>query len=278
MRLARRVTCASHPGHAAATLLSCLGAQVVLSLAIPAVHDPAAAQDFLLLSSAALYGLLPLLFRPQEYLAKVLLVVAHQLLAWWGLHALHYRVAICGAGVGEGVLLAGRGTGVLRTGQAPGWTGQAQGEASGPEAGGGSQGLRGGRLGLHEKDGQEGDEEGVGHGKAEWPRLYAGGAAASDHVSNGAVQAEALQGGAAGAPVDEMMGQGEGSLVPALARLYMGGFVLLEAYCSLLHPALLGSRLPFLPLMLTSMYCAVGVGWVWMRMLLGMLPTWRNPV
>ena len=53
------------------------------------------------------------------------------------------------------------------------------------------------------------------------------------------------------------------------ASLYLAGFVLLEVYCSFLHAALWGLRLPFLPLMLTSMYCALGIGWVWTHMLIG---------
>ena len=41
--------------------------------------------------------------------------------------------------------------------------------------------------------------------------------------------------------------------------LYLFGFLPLEAFCSFLHPALLASRMPFLPLMGTSVYCAIGV-------------------
>jgi alpha-1,3-glucosyltransferase len=49
-------------------------------------------------------------------------------------------------------------------------------------------------------------------------------------------------------------------------KLYLVGLVLLEAYCSTGHQLLLQGRLPFLPLLLTSTYCAVGVGWVWAQM------------
>jgi len=48
-------------------------------------------------------------------------------------------------------------------------------------------------------------------------------------------------------------------------------FCLLELYNALLHPVLLQQRLPFLPLLLTSVHCALGVGWVWARMLGGFL-------
>jgi alpha-1,3-glucosyltransferase len=64
-------------------------------------------------------------------------------------------------------------------------------------------------------------------------------------------------------------GQSGGSgWLPAAARLYMAGLVPLELYCALGHRALLGDRLPFVPLMLTSVYCAAGVLWAWGRMAL----------
>lgn len=62
---------------------------------------------------------------------------------------------------------------------------------------------------------------------------------------------------------------GAGPLLPLLPALYVAGFVLLELYCSAVHPLLLGTQLPFVPLMLTSMYCALGVGWVWLRLTWG---------
>ena len=40
---------------------------------------------------------------------------------------------------------------------------------------------------------------------------------------------------------------------------YLSGFVPLEIFVSALHPMLLGPRMPFLPLLCTSVYCAVGV-------------------
>ncbi|KAJ9530420.1 hypothetical protein QJQ45_000798 [Haematococcus lacustris] len=123
----------------------------ILPLAIPAVSSPSAAQDFLLLSAAGTYGLLPLLYQPQEYPIKLLLLLLYQLLSTSGLSRLH-------------------------------------------------------------------------------------------------------------APLTK------GRLLGGPARLYLSGFAGLELYCSLVHSWLLGARLPFLPLMLTSLYCSLGVGWVWLSM------------
>lgn len=49
---------------------------------------------------------------------------------------------------------------------------------------------------------------------------------------------------------------------------YLAGFLALELFCSAVHPAVWGPRLPFLPLMLTSVYCSIGMLAVWLRMFL----------
>ncbi|KAF8065603.1 dolichyl pyrophosphate alpha-1 [Scenedesmus sp. PABB004] len=54
--------------------------------------------------------------------------------------------------------------------------------------------------------------------------------------------------------------------LPRGTRLYVAGLAAVEAYASLGHAALLRGRLPFVPLLLTSTYCALGVcaAWAWM--------------
>jgi alpha-1,3-glucosyltransferase len=56
----------------------------------------------------------------------------------------------------------------------------------------------------------------------------------------------------------ERLGTPTVGLVP-WESAYLFGFVGLELFCSFAHPMLLAPRLPFLPLMATSVYCAVGV-------------------
>ena len=55
---------------------------------------------------------------------------------------------------------------------------------------------------------------------------------------------------------------------------YLYGLVFLEFYCSAIHPfTVLAVKLPFLPLMLTSVYCAVGVVWAWIVFYMDTLKT-----
>ncbi len=57
---------------------------------------------------------------------------------------------------------------------------------------------------------------------------------------------------------------------PAVCVLW--GLAGVEVY-SLIHPFLLGDRLPFLPLMMTSVYCAAGLLWGWFCLGWSLLPS-----
>ncbi|KVH95896.1 probable dolichyl pyrophosphate Glc1Man9GlcNAc2 alpha-1,3-glucosyltransferase [Cynara cardunculus var. scolymus] len=50
-----------------------------------------------------------------------------------------------------------------------------------------------------------------------------------------------------------------------MEKSYLLGFVVLEIWGQFLHPFLLGDKLPFLPLMMMSFYCALGMmySWIW---------------
>ncbi|KAM8976757.1 dolichyl pyrophosphate Glc1Man9GlcNAc2 alpha-1,3-glucosyltransferase [Pelodytes ibericus] len=59
----------------------------------------------------------------------------------------------------------------------------------------------------------------------------------------------------------------EGPLLSWLETLYLYGLVPLEVFCEVVYPlSPWEQRLPFIPLLLTSVYCAVGVGYAWIRL------------
>ena len=63
-------------------------------------------------------------------------------------------------------------------------------------------------------------------------------------------------------------------IVESYEAWYLYGLVFLEFYCSAIHPfTVLAVKLPFLPLMLTSVYCAVGVIWAWIVFYMDTLKT-----
>ncbi|CAM6088201.1 unnamed protein product [Calypogeia fissa] len=57
----------------------------------------------------------------------------------------------------------------------------------------------------------------------------------------------------------------QGSVVRTLRRLYVWNLVLVEIYGQCVHTFVFGSRLPFLPLLLISTYCALGFLYAWAR-------------
>lgn len=98
----------------------------------------------------------------------------------------------------------------------------------------------------------------------------------SDIHRGSVIKSDGATNNSAGSPVAAPKGPmciscmlGAGTMLAFFPALYCAGFVPLELYCAFIHKMLLGARLPFLPLMLTSMYCALGIGWVWVRMFIG---------
>eukprot|EP00050_Salpingoeca_kvevrii_P015916 m.51117 g.51117 ORF g.51117 m.51117 type:complete len:507 (+) comp6588_c0_seq2:1-1521(+) len=49
-----------------------------------------------------------------------------------------------------------------------------------------------------------------------------------------------------------------------LEKVYLAGIVVLQVFVGIVHPLVFGQRLPFLPLLATSAYCAVGVLYAWL--------------
>lgn len=92
--------------------------------------------------------------------------------------------------------------------------------------------------------------------------------------SQASTSPEKSKGGAKEAAVASSRSEdGRKGLLSWLERWYLLGLVLVEVYASWLHAVLLGSRLPFLPLMLVSTYCAVGIGYAWLQQLQMVLRT-----
>lgn len=58
---------------------------------------------------------------------------------------------------------------------------------------------------------------------------------------------------------------GKQGFIGKFGTIYLLGLLGVELWGQLLHPYIFGSRLPFLPLMLISIYCAAGMmySWVW---------------
>ncbi|KAK4267914.1 hypothetical protein QN277_024634 [Acacia crassicarpa] len=54
-------------------------------------------------------------------------------------------------------------------------------------------------------------------------------------------------------------------LIGSTGKCYLAGLVVVEIWGQFLHPLFLGDKLPFLPLMLISIYCAFGImySWIW---------------
>ena len=54
-------------------------------------------------------------------------------------------------------------------------------------------------------------------------------------------------------------------LIGWIGKIYLLGLLVVEIWGQFLHPYLLGTRFPFVPLLLISVYCALGImySWIW---------------
>ncbi|GIL93435.1 hypothetical protein Vretifemale_20839 [Volvox reticuliferus] len=173
--------------------------QALLPHAVDAVLTPSAARRFLLLATAGHYGLLPLIFRPQEYGTKILVLLSYLFISMVALGSVHAEVRLGAREAG----VAGEGA----ASQSPLRPSKMQGSSTSPA-----------KLGM------------------EW------------ETAKSPMKGTAVLG--------------------RLAKLYLAGFLVVELYVSIVHEAVpaLRRRLPFAPLMLTSVYCSIGVLAVWVDM------------
>lgn len=56
-----------------------------------------------------------------------------------------------------------------------------------------------------------------------------------------------------------------GFVIGLIERIYLAGLVVVEIWGQFLHPLLFGDKFAFMPLMLISVYCALGImySWIW---------------
>lgn len=110
------------------------------------------------------------------------------------------------------------------------------------------------------------DGSGVGLG------LGSGLGAADAHAAKQAAQDGPLSAGSASGPGpaarhwETLRSGNPGRLLARREAIYLAGLPALEAFSAVVHPLLMRRRLPFLPLLLTSVYCACGMSWAWWRM------------
>ncbi|GLT84252.1 hypothetical protein SLE2022_024950 [Rubroshorea leprosula] len=148
----------------------------VIPLAIVAVESLEDAKHYFLLSIVSCYSLFPLLYEGQEYPIKVLLLLLHSILMWFGFSA------------------------------------------------------------QFTKDEASETEEQTNNDESVWSE-----------------KSRASSGG------KEWFGIGW------IGKVYLFGLLVVELWGQILHPYILGETFPFIPLMLMSIYCALGMtySWIW---------------
>jgi hypothetical protein len=211
---------------------------VLLPMVLPAVRNAAWGQQFVLLSTAAHVGIFPLLFGVQEMPVRWLLAALYYVGCSWGLSSIHgcqcqqQQQQQPGAAVGA--------TAVERQAATPSKQQQQASTSDDLQTPAGAQTRRQAAAAAVAMPSSRSQ-------LASRKQSLAAGGAAAQQQTRGAFPF-----------LKECC-----SWLPVMYRVYLVGFVVLELYCTLGHRVLLGDRLPFVPLMLTSVYCALGVTWVW---------------
>lgn len=149
----------------------------VIPLAIVAVQSMEDARHYFLLSIVSCYSLFPLLFQAQEYPIKVLLLLLHTTLMWFGFSSQFSSISAVKARVPR-----------QKKGDKWGWKGSSN-----------------------------------------------------------------------------IVTQNGGFIIGWIEKSYLLGLLVVEIWGQFLHPIVLGNRLPFVPLMMISIYCALGMmySWIW---------------
>jgi hypothetical protein len=210
---------------------------VEIPMALAAVRSNDWGQQYVLLSTAAHVGIFPLLFQTQEIPIRWLLAVVYYIICVWGLSSVHMQ--------GEGT--AAGPNAVAGTPQK-----QQQASRVGSSSSAAAAIQTPSPVGLRTR-----------RQLAQRQQAVSSPTAGSPSSSTPQVKATPAHASVAGGAGGVLSMHQCCSWLPTLSRVYLAGLVLLELYCTLGHKLLLGDRLPFVPLMLTSVYCAVGITWVW---------------
>ncbi|CAL5401371.1 unnamed protein product [Camellia sinensis] len=156
----------------------------VIPLAIVAIQSMEDARHYFLLSIVSCYSLFPLLYQAQEYPIKVLLLLLHTILMWFGFSSQFSSISAVKARVPR-----------QKKGDKSGWKGSSN-----------------------------------------------------------------------------IVTQNGGFIIGWIEKSYLLGLLVVEIWGQFLHPIVLGNRLPFVPLMMISIYCALGMmySWIWqLRQIIG---------
>lgn len=219
---------------------------VEIPMALVAVRSSEWGQQYVLLSTAAHVGIFPLLFEAQEIPIRWLLAVVYYIICVWGLSSVHMQGSGAAAARSAAVGTPQKKKQASRAGAAAGGGGSSSSSAAAIQTPS-PVGLRTRRQ-LAQRQ-QAASSLISGPPSSSTPPVKAQHSTAHGSVTGGAGGVLSMHQCC--------------SWLPLWSRMYLAGLVLLELYCTLGHAVLLGDRLPFVPLMLTSVFCAVGVTWVW---------------
>lgn len=214
---------------------------VPLGLLAAGGTDKDAPKEFAFLSIVGTYSLFPLLIRKEEYGIKVALLIVYLLIALPWLKDPEYWAV-----VGRWLEEATRET--------------ESGAAVSVEA----EEERTNSSGKKENNTSGGKKEKNTSGNVTGGTRMSQGKAADD----GAPSSSGTIGGTISNPLQKRKTSSQSRLFCPVEAAYLWGIVPLELYCLIGHRLIFGtSRLPFLPLLLTSVYCSGGVVYCWGRMM-----------
>eukprot|EP00775_Hariotina_reticulata_P003940 gene3940-4194_t len=225
---------------------------VVIPLVLAAVADARLGQLYVLLSTAAHVGIFPLLFEVQEVPIRWLLTLVYYMCCLWGLASSHQSPQQQQM-PSQAAKTAGGGSHQVNAG-------------TGPASAAGKHvpvtGVRTRRQAAAEqKHKQQQAYESAGVDNA-LKAPYTGSGTGTPPVGTPSAQ-PGIPGAAHQSPGTCVSLHECCAWLPWQYRAYLGGLVALELYCTLGHSMLFGQHLPFVPLMLTSVYCALAFTWSW---------------